>query len=712
MNKKIMYLILILIIPFFTFGYEFTENFPSSKFYYENSSVEFATSVLGTEDNTPLLFDNTWYFSSGKANTKIQNQSIIINSQYGLKTSTATSDCVGSNCHSEFDYVFEDEISLYNGFLSFYCGGSSAGNFITFRDINGDDVISYSYVDNGGDECALTNAPNNCCNIDFLINDACSGSTTQVNLSFNNLSLECNDNIFNYTDIRIMGFMALGGGVGLQIDDIYLNYTNTTNQLPKYNVSINTTGICFNQSIGTITNIVQNLELDIEINAQDKEEDTILYSLSSNTENFYTVGSFTKENLESTDCYQYDILDFAFPLYSLLTDRPNQCVGVDVSLASSTPDYINLNGYCPVTENNLTAFYLTRVINQNNNPNYMLFHNPSCTGKKESLLNVRSTIGSLKDFNYNANMYFQNVNNNEFNLTFYSNPVTNDKVIQLMFRIVDSDNKNMSIYNINESGVFFLKNITYDYNVFGHLNLGVRFDYDNNNVNIYNGNKDIINTSSYDDNPSLVDYIGTSIKNGSDNKVWIENFIYGGNIRNPDFGTTYNNTITVLNEGLTSITVFVTDEFNYNKNRKFSYQTTNIYIPYCNQKINAGNSDLGKPSVKGALSLWGKIVNFYILRPMCNFTNDLTGLSNSCQYLKWFYWIVCIFFSGVVSLSLIKILGDLAFWLWGLLSSFFAMIGWLLFLDYYSPLNIVMISFLMALFGGGMFVRILTSRNG
>ena len=243
------------------------------------------------------------------------------------------------------------------------------------------------------------------------------------------------------------------------LDDLILS--TEENELPEFNVTIDTENLCYNNSL-------EDIPVNFTIDVHDPENDIIYYSLKANENDRYTMTEFRNDETVSKYCrYGFQTRFFLRPLFNIFqipfflqplfdvfgfSGYEWVCseTGVDIEIPNIEMPIINNS--CSLTSDK-SEFYIDDFVNRNNNIKEMFVLNSGCTEKKEAYFNMDFL---LKDFLFATNLYTLKETGNFFLVTFYDDVIKNDIIIQNRFEINESS---LFIYNINSS----VLNVAWDF---------------------------------------------------------------------------------------------------------------------------------------------------------------------------------------------------------------------------------------------------------
>lgn len=475
------------------------------------------------------------------------------------------------------------------------------------------------------------------------------GGTNQFyNLAFNDSSSLLVDGfdkwIFRFYPRDTTG--CGGSNDDLEMDEInisFLSFSDTPNQLPIIN-SFNITSLeCFNNSF-----VFQDIDIDAIFNVTDLENDTIYYALSAQNQNVYTYLDFNQQDIRITQCKIAQpyantgnlILNFFLNLINIFTSTCEEVPLSETSINTIPPEFTTIAGSCDILSN-FSEFYITDLTNSENSSSNMLVLNPNCAKHRETYLNLRNELGYLSDISFQGKVYFSNVVNNTFNLTFYSNPVIDSRTLQLQFR--KNDSGDLAVYNINSTGSTLLATIDtgtvndYSYfNTYDYLIFSIDYNFSNNRYGFSYLDTALaqVNITNIDgfDSPKISRYMGLAIAN---DYVFLESLQVGGDILTPEFSTILPSTLTLHRDfDYIDVTLYATDSVHLNRDFVFSTSTLNInscrYAPGGDYTSGSENQDYNLLNI--IKNLAGNSMRDYLIA------------INAYQYFSWVIWM---FFLGI-----------------------------------------------------------------
>lgn len=495
----------------------------------------------------------------------------------------------------DFDYPLKVDNDTVISFLSNLSNTSGQGDF-AFALIDSSDVCQYVITSNNG---AFVLPFESFCS---PLSDGATIGKVCVNASLSQFS-NAQPVVSSYpfhdcgfpdsTEISKIAFFEWEAGAGVMIfDDISLsNFSYGDNEMPQI-LSLNiSTSQCFNTS----RQIVNNISVDLSIAVSDSENDTIYYGVKADEDAIFTTGSFSS-TLEAQACLSI----LPFPVFGW---NPQYCASVPTASIVQTvqPTFKVFHDSCQILTN-YSEFYVDDNTDKDNQILPMLFYNPNCDKYTESYLDLKTDIGYLSDFSYITDLYILNSPGTEFNLTFYNNPdldIYNGK-----FNFLVNETDNLRVNYVNDTGIVYLGRFNLSDSHVGlnaYVSLNVEYNQGTNAFNITYGTESLSYTNSslrgVYDSGLLTKYIGLSIKDDTLNFVWQSGFFYGGRIFDPVFSLSLPSSVNVYGDGLSPITIYVTDDSHLLED-DFTYEYTELYVPLCEfdysgsgQGILSGNQD-------------------------------------------------------------------------------------------------------------------------
>lgn len=523
---------------------------------------------------------------------------------------------------------------------------------------------------------------------------------TILNITFDFLGV--NQSLFN----TLYFYVRYHGGSQAESSNLYSfeleNVLNGSNRLPEFDVRF-LGAECANQSLDEIG-------VNVTINATDFENDTILFSLKANENNLWTVVGF-RDRIPTISRCKYGLhipftqivlfqdfewscsedpitifypipIGVTFPAFLFGTGSVDISRAGKVNMGSPLPTYERILDSCFILTdiNNNTEFYVIPQVNKNRNITEMLVLNPSCARHREAYL---KTDYFMQSFSYSTNMYYRNEFNNTFNLTFYDSPITNDIMLRLKFFVGDNV---LEVYNVNSTNQTLITNFSIVDSIIGfngYMGLDLSYDFINNVFNITIG--DIAgNLTRVGSLPGfivtnqnlMVRYIGLSIANDF---VYQENFMYGGFTLNPDFSETIPTIVQVIGFGKNQLNVYVTDDVH--SVDEFTFKSIDFTVEQCSQQLpDLTSRDMGldlAPLKSAFTGVCTALDNAFIIQS--DFFGEIKITTfGFCFMFKFIWFLLTGLISAGFTLWIALARKSLAFPMFFLLWSIFGMMGWVI----------------------------------
>lgn len=437
-------------------------------------------------------------------------------------------------------------------------------------------------------------------NMKDLLDNAIADNYTSYSVNYMDKELYAIE--FTYAD-ACNGICATNYGE-MNLDNIQLlNLNSTENELPEFNVSINTDNFCVDKSFDISK---QKVFFNLSFNVFDKENDNIYYATSISEENFINYLSFNREN--PVVCRYGIEIGFGINIFPNLkwNCRDVRTSTKGVAFVSTLSGYLDEQGTtrCIIDyyELNRSNIYIDNWVNFYGVSVPMLIipsSNTACIGKtREAIIDLND---NFFDFNTQIGLYYLWVSGIEFNISIYQSSINDLVPIKQKFRfrvqnattmrVADNSNKTIGFMPIpqteTEGLTYFMRHLlfktTYDYNT-DKFNLTLSNGYQNYSF----GNISSASTSFFN---FPIKYVGISNSNNSIlgfyYDLYVEDIAYGGFDVKPIWSNQKPNNVSIINFGSNELIVFVTDEYHKDKN-EFSYETIKFFVSdtsICLQKL-------------------------------------------------------------------------------------------------------------------------------
>lgn len=582
-----------------------------------------------------------------------------------------------TNCIIGVAYFPDIELKLKNdSVITLSCQDSTGGLYLVFGN-NNQRLVTYSI---GKLSCAPVGMEDIYCKtINELYNCSASHLETYSARIDDIVSLGLGNEIENLTGITWFAIESIGGnGQNNYIDDISINFFNGSNEIPKFNVSLDNEIYCINLNESST-----QIEVKYNISAFDPDGDTILYSTVT-----------------------------GFDLLSLFVDfNNNNCIlGF---FCSSIPDYGFVNNLvfasnetCRINEDN------TDIEEIDNNFNVLLFNDiyslqlEDC-GKLDNTLYYKTAFPQ-STIQIETNLAFSSVNPVEtFNFTLYDETLKRI-YLKLNFRNADGIT-NVSL--VNSSGTFLITNTTsnpfgFTVSTFTGTALPNDFKLQVDDNPVFFEDLSLFDADSED---IFVSILGYSIDNNTD--LRIQNIDFQGFQVIPTFTSVKptEEIMTVSNLGERAIIIYVTDNI-HEPDNEFRTEKVFISIVDCEkfiQPISKTDTGKGLAGLRSSLNTMCRSLEktFSISGSFGNFSPDKYGFC----FLFVVIWVI---FTAIIS-------GGFSIWIYILKKSLvmpFFLFAWSLLIISGNVILVygigfqILVSIIMAI-SGMIFVRMLFLTN-
>ncbi len=364
-----------------------------------------------------------------------------------------------------------------------------------------------------------------------------SGSPQKFNTSIGNCTLS-NPDFENINKVAVMGNDVTVGGQLIFFDNIeFQNVLNGSNELPRFNISLNSTVQCINQT-GQSTNF------SIIIDTFDPENDTVLYSTQIlEKKNFNRTVKYNQEDCGIFGLNCKNVKDTSF-----ITNA------VFPTIISGNPP--TLQTVCPINIGdtiNLSQFNIVEFPDQDGDDVFALSMSSAC-GADDNSFYYRLDNAITNVFYFTEILGFRETSE-VFQISFFDNFIT-DELIRLRF--TNNGGTNLLIEEFDGVSFSTIGNPVFDFenntvklsiNWFGNesTNFIIVSDIVGGVFNFSSINADI-----------LVKYIRLTV--GGTTLIYQKDFTFSGIFPTPDFSEAVINNITLSRIGLTYVNFFISDD--------------------------------------------------------------------------------------------------------------------------------------------------------
>jgi hypothetical protein len=585
-------------------NYNYNYNLNNSFYKNFSSALESVNySIIDIKNGKQLtLLNNIWYMAyfesfynpiSDVAIKRLQLKNTINGILFNFSISNT---CGNDNCIQRLIYVSDFPLTLTkNSTIKFYIASQNVTPQrpfkLGFADENGKGLLMIDLLGNISPsgvydyntlkyKCDLTQ--------EIKINN----TFRYFNYSLNQISIL--GNCFNLTNkeinnIRQIEFIGVNSNIAQSeyyyIDNLEILFFNGSNELPLFNVSIDTDNFCIDKSFDISK---QRVYFNLSFDTFDYENDTIYYATSTSEQNFLTNIRFTRENpISCRNGLEVPFIDLTiFPNFKWNCKDIRNDKGIGLSFLSSY--FVSDINRCKVDiyTLNTSNIYIDNWINVYGLSVPMLFIPYNCNGNnKEVIINLQE---NFFDFNSQIQMYYNKIPNNEFNITIYQTSLSDLIPVKQKFKFTILNATTIKIANSVNATLGFMEIpsslSTPDMPYFnGYIGLKINYDYANDKFNISYSNG-IINysignissaTSSFFKYP--IRYLGISTNNISLNDIYVEEITYGGFNVKPIWNTQKPNNVSVISFGSNSLIVYVTDDKHINTG-EFNYKEIPFFV--------------------------------------------------------------------------------------------------------------------------------------